>query len=60
MYLDQTPLEVDNVLVDLGNITLIVGGIAAAVYIIETAGKYGYALLKKTSNPLCDNIQKML
>jgi|GEM_PF-2701246 len=34
--------------VDIGTPLAIVGGIAAAVYIVETASKYGYAFLKKT------------
>jgi len=34
---------------ELANGIAIVGGVAAAVYIVETAGKYGYALYKKSS-----------
>lgn len=29
----------------------IVGGVAAGIYIVETAGKYGYALYKKSASP---------
>lgn len=34
---------------DLGTSLAIIGGIAATVYIVETVGKYGSALLKKRS-----------
>jgi hypothetical protein len=35
--------------VDLTTGITIVGGVAAAVYIVETAGKYSYALYQKKS-----------
>jgi len=35
---------------DLGMGLAIVGGVAAAVYIVETAGKYGYALYRNSSS----------
>jgi hypothetical protein len=34
---------------DLGTMVAIIGGVAATIYIVETVGKYGYALFKKGS-----------
>jgi hypothetical protein len=46
--------------VDLTTGVAIVSGIAATVYVVETASKYGYALFKKSPERPLEDLEKIL